>query len=89
MSDPTAHTTQLLGWLERMRAGDLAARDELLRSLGDRLRRLARKMLHRFPAVQRWADTGDVLQNPVVGGRSAPHVDNPWTLRAIGRRELR
>jgi RNA polymerase sigma-70 factor (ECF subfamily) len=49
-----------------MQAGDQAARDELLRGFSNRLERLARKMLHRFPSVRRWADTGDVLQNSLL-----------------------
>src|SRR5947209_7323531 len=49
-----------------MQAGDPSAREELLRSLGDRLERLARKMLGRFASVRRWADTGDVLQSALM-----------------------
>jgi RNA polymerase sigma-70 factor (ECF subfamily) len=60
MSSP--QTWQLHDWLDRVEAGDVQAREELLRSVGDRLERLARKMLRGFPSVQRWADTGDVLQ---------------------------
>jgi RNA polymerase sigma-70 factor (ECF subfamily) len=56
-------TSQLLGLADRMRAGDQAAADELFRRVGDRLERLARKMLRGFPAVQRWEQTPDVLQN--------------------------
>ena len=56
-------TSQLLRWLERMRAGDRAAGDELFRHLGGRLERLAGKMLRGFPAVRRWEGSGDVLQN--------------------------
>ena len=56
-------TSQLLRWLERMRAGDRAAGDELFRHLGGRLKRLAGKMLRGFPAVRRWEGSGDVLQN--------------------------
>lgn len=63
MSDPSLHTTQLHAWLDRLRAGDLAARDDLLRGVGGRLERLARKMLKSYPSVRRWAETGDVLQN--------------------------
>jgi RNA polymerase sigma-70 factor (ECF subfamily) len=63
MPDPSLHTTQLRTWLDRMRDGDPAAREELLRATCVRLERLARKMLDRFPNVRRWADTGDVL-NP-------------------------
>ncbi len=61
-----AHTTQLRAWLDRMQAGDQAARDELLRGFCARLERLARKMLRRFPDVHRWAQTDDVLQNALL-----------------------
>jgi RNA polymerase sigma-70 factor (ECF subfamily) len=66
MADPPAHTAQLHAWLDRMRAGDLAARDELLRCLWGRLERLARRMLRRYPGVRHWAQTGDVLQNALL-----------------------
>jgi RNA polymerase sigma-70 factor (ECF subfamily) len=56
-------TSQLLRLLDRMRAGDRAAEDELFRYLGGRLERLAGKMLRGFPAVRRWAGSDDVLQN--------------------------
>jgi hypothetical protein len=39
--------------------GDRAAHDELLRAVGHRLERLARKMLHRYPAVRRWAQADE------------------------------
>jgi RNA polymerase sigma factor (sigma-70 family) len=63
MADPSLHTTQLHAWVDRVRAGDLAARDELLCGVGGRLERLARKMLKSYPTVRRWVETGDVLQN--------------------------
>jgi RNA polymerase sigma factor (sigma-70 family) len=66
MAETSARTTQLHAWLDRMRAGDLAARDELLRAVCGRLERLAHKMLHRFPKVRRWAETDDVLQNALL-----------------------
>src|SRR5262249_32755340 len=54
------------GWLDRLRSGDPAARDELLRACRGRFEALARKMLRRYPSVQRWADTGDVFQNAAL-----------------------
>jgi RNA polymerase sigma-70 factor (ECF subfamily) len=63
MPTPSFSTHRLLGWLDRIQAGDPSAQDELLRQVGGRLERLAHKMLARFPGVRRWADTGDVLQN--------------------------
>jgi RNA polymerase sigma-70 factor (ECF subfamily) len=59
-------TTQLRGWLERLKEGDQAAREALLRAFGVQLESLARKMLRRFPSVARWEQTGDVLQNALV-----------------------
>src|SRR5262245_52572469 len=58
-------TVQLQGLVDRMRAGDLAARDELLRGYYARLERLARQMLRAYPRVRRWEETGDVL-NPAL-----------------------
>jgi RNA polymerase sigma factor (sigma-70 family) len=63
MSENTWHTVQMHRCVERRRAGERAAADELL---GDRLEHLARKMLRGFPAVRRWAETGDVLQGAVL-----------------------
>jgi RNA polymerase sigma factor (sigma-70 family) len=66
MSENSANTAQLRLWLERLRAGDASARDELLRSVGARLERLARHMLRGFPNVHRWVETDDVLQNALM-----------------------
>ena len=59
-------TSQLQSWIERMNKGDPAARDELFRHAGDRLRRLTRKMLRDFTRVKHWEDTDDVLQNALL-----------------------
>src|SRR5690349_10324078 len=61
-SDPE----QLQAWLDRMQAGDPAARSALLEHACERLQRLARKMLKGFAGVQRWEQTDDVLQNALV-----------------------
>jgi RNA polymerase sigma-70 factor (ECF subfamily) len=66
MVNSSFQTKQLQDCLERLRAGDAAARDELLRHVYDRLRRLVRKMLKSYPRVKRWADTDDVLQNSLL-----------------------
>src|SRR5690348_15919315 len=66
MSEPSLHTVQLQDWLKRIRAGDLSAREELLRSVAGRLEALAGQMLQRFPTVRRWADAADVLQNALL-----------------------
>jgi RNA polymerase sigma-70 factor (ECF subfamily) len=66
MPEPSPDTLQLHRWLERLHAGDPAARDELLRATFARLKRLARKMLRGFPNVGRRAQTDDVLQGALV-----------------------
>ncbi len=68
LSAPMAsHSTGLLQhWLDRHRAGDPAAREELIRHSQDRLRRLTRQMLRHYPGVRRWEDTSDVFQNVLL-----------------------
>jgi RNA polymerase sigma-70 factor (ECF subfamily) len=66
MSDPSVHTTQLQRWLEGIRGGNPAARDELLRATCGHLERLTSKMLRGFPNVRRHAQTDDVLQNSLM-----------------------
>jgi RNA polymerase sigma-70 factor (ECF subfamily) len=56
-------TTQLQGFLDRMAAGDVSARNELIGRAYTRLRRLAHKMLKGFPRVRSFEDTGDVLHD--------------------------
>jgi RNA polymerase sigma-70 factor (ECF subfamily) len=64
MTGPT--TSYLQRCLDRFRAGDQAARGDLLRHSQARLRALAGRMLSRFPNVRRWEDTDDVLQNALL-----------------------
>lgn len=66
MSVTSLHTAHLQDCLRRMHAGDAVAEDELLRAAGDRLERLARRMLRDFPNVRRCADTDDVFQGAVL-----------------------
>ena len=66
MPDASLQTLQLRDWFRRMQIGDAAATEELLRAAGDRLERLARRMLRQFPNVRRYADTSDVFQESVL-----------------------
>jgi RNA polymerase sigma-70 factor (ECF subfamily) len=69
MSQPSwrsQRTAQLHDWLTRIRAGDETARDELLRSVSQRLEVLARRMLHRFPQLRRGEQTDDILQGALL-----------------------
>jgi RNA polymerase sigma-70 factor (ECF subfamily) len=52
--------------LDRLRQGDQAARNDLIRHSRDRLRLLTRRMLRGFPGVRHWEDTSDVLQNVLI-----------------------
>jgi RNA polymerase sigma-70 factor (ECF subfamily) len=66
MSESFLDSTQLRLWVRRIQAGDRSASDELLRATCDRLKRLTRKMLCRFPSVRRWEQSDDVLQNALL-----------------------
>jgi RNA polymerase sigma-70 factor (ECF subfamily) len=66
MADATHSTTHIQLRLDRLRAGDESARDELLTIACERLRRLARKMLRGYPGLRRWEQTDDVLQNAAL-----------------------
>jgi RNA polymerase sigma-70 factor (ECF subfamily) len=78
MSDSPDRTVQLL---VRMNAGDAAARDELFRHVARRLEALARRMLGRFPGVQRWAQTDDVLSGAMMRLLRALEAVPPTTPR--------
>src|SRR5262249_8376302 len=81
MANASPQTTLLQAYLERMHAGDRAARDELFRQVGGRLERLTRKMLKGFPGVQRWAQTDDVLQSALVRMLRALQDVHPASMR--------
>jgi RNA polymerase sigma-70 factor (ECF subfamily) len=63
MADVMHLTSEIQLRLDRLRARDESARDELLKLACGRLRRLAHKMLRGYPNVKRWEQTDDVLQN--------------------------
>ena len=71
-------TSQLL---EKIASGDATARESLIEYSMERLRRLARAMLKERPAVRRWNDTDDVLQNALVRLNRALQVLKPETSR--------
>src|SRR5205085_11644951 len=83
MSESLPQTKQLHVWLERMRAGDNAARDELIRRMCNRMEHLARKMLKGFPNVARWVETDDVLQNALMRLLRTLQQMQPESMRAL------
>ena len=66
MANVTSSSTQIQLRLDRLRAGDRSAHDELLDIACERLSRLARKMLRGYPGVRRWEQTDDILQNAAM-----------------------
>jgi len=74
---------EIAACLQRLAAGDLAARDRILEICSDRLRLLARRMLARFPNVRRWDDTDDVFQNSAMRLHKALGQTLPETPRGI------
>jgi RNA polymerase sigma factor (sigma-70 family) len=88
-------TSELDGLLERLRQGDIAARNEVVERACERLRRLTRRMLRNYPGVRRWSETDDVLQGAMIRlNRSLSQVHPDSTGRFFGlaatqiRREL-
>jgi RNA polymerase sigma factor (sigma-70 family) len=79
----------------RLRAGDRGAADDLLHGVGERLRRLAHRMLRDYPAVRSGADTADVVQGAMLRLMNALRDVRPPTTREFAglaalqvRREL-
>jgi RNA polymerase sigma factor (sigma-70 family) len=59
-------TVVLQRCLDRLNAGDAAAREELLTAACGRLNRLARKMFRAETRLRQWQETGDVFQGAMV-----------------------
>jgi RNA polymerase sigma-70 factor (ECF subfamily) len=66
MPDSSLHAVHLHQLLERARAGERAAREQLFKGVCARLEHLARKMLKSFPTVRRWEQAEDVVQNAML-----------------------
>jgi RNA polymerase sigma-70 factor (ECF subfamily) len=81
MSDTAGNSTILLGLLQRLAAGDPHSRDQIIAHSMQRLERLARKMLRANPAVRRWNETGDVLQNSLLRLHRALQAVAPTSAR--------
>lgn len=62
MSDSSLKSIQIQSWIDRVRVGDQAARDELTRCSCDRLDDLVMKMLGSHQRVKRWEQADDVVQ---------------------------
>jgi RNA polymerase sigma-70 factor (ECF subfamily) len=85
VSAPSLHTTWLHKQIERLRAGDRQAQEELVQAVGERMRRLARRMLRGFPGARATADTDDVLQNTLLRLLAALRTIRPASTRDFFR----
>ena len=74
-------TLVLQAALNRLRAGDVSARDELIAHCCNRFLVLTRKMLNRYPRLRNWEETGDVAQNALLRLRRALDQVQPATCR--------
>lgn len=72
-------STQLQVWLDRLQAGDAAARAQLINRACERLRRLTLTMLRDFPRLRAYEEAEDVLQNAVLRLLRALDVVTPAT----------
>ncbi|MBY0228493.1 MAG: sigma-70 family RNA polymerase sigma factor [Gemmataceae bacterium] len=77
---PTAYMSNLV---DRWRAGDRDAANELLTRVGGRLQGIARRMLRRFPGVQRWEDADDVVSEATLRLLRALQAVKPESMRAF------
>ena len=66
MEDQDPLARPLAACLAGHAAGDATARDRIIEICAERLRKLAHRMLARFPKVRRWQDTDDVFQNAAL-----------------------
>jgi RNA polymerase sigma-70 factor (ECF subfamily) len=85
MSELEDRTVHLQRCLDRLRDGDLAAREELLSKACERLSRLAKKMLRQERRVGRWEDSDDVLQNALMRLHRALEDVHPSSVRDFFR----
>jgi RNA polymerase sigma-70 factor (ECF subfamily) len=84
MADAAA-TVHLQRCLDRLQAGEAAARDELLDRACGRLTHLTRRLLKDHPSVRRWEETGDVLQNALLRLCRALQGEVPTSVRGFFR----
>jgi len=63
---PEITTIALQSCLDRLRAGDAAARDELMQRATGRLMALTRKMLAGYARLRTYEESGDVAQNACI-----------------------
>ncbi len=92
----SSQTTYVQTCLDRLRAGDDAAREDLLHCISDRFRQLCHQMLGEYARLRRWEETDDVFTAALFRLDKALRADSPesprhfFRLAALQvRRELR
>jgi RNA polymerase sigma factor (sigma-70 family) len=75
------HTTDLENELKRLEAGNPESRRTIIEATCERLRRMAHRMLKKYPGVGRWSDTDDVLQNALIRLHRSLAVVKPESAR--------
>ena len=66
MDQPEDQVAQTQFLLDQAAKGDEQAYDDLIARASDRLLKLTRKMLRRYPNLRRWEQTDDVFQNAAI-----------------------
>jgi RNA polymerase sigma factor (sigma-70 family) len=66
MTGQSFDTQRLHNCVKQWQKGSAEAADVLVRALGERMERLSRRMLRRYPAVRACADTADLLQGSIL-----------------------
>jgi RNA polymerase sigma-70 factor (ECF subfamily) len=66
MGEPRGDTVQLQALLSLAAQGDGQSLDQAIALAAERLEKLTHKMLRRYPHLQRWEQTDDVLQTAVM-----------------------
>ena len=77
MEPSSDHTAEIQRCLERLQAGDRAARESLFDFARQRLYRLCHAMLKDFPVVGRFEQTDDVLQEAAIRMERALAAESP------------
>lgn len=84
--------TQLDKWLGLLRAGQSDARDQVIKYSCDRVRKLASRMLSRYPHLRRWEQTEDVMQKALMRLHHClmeVHPDSVPQLLGLAARQVR
>ena len=77
----TTLSQRIQSLLEAHRQGRPEARDGLLSVACQRLEHMTRRMLHDYPGVKGWEQTGDVFQNAALRLRRALEQVSPGTVK--------